>query len=715
MPVDEFGREIPFLNKRHAPSPPHFEPDEVSGQGQYLRSRRLDDLSPPRFEQDELLSRHPRSRRSEESPPRHRAAKTARPFERYVQGPMLCQYVWKIEMEKVKEEKERQTQEDEEKLTDEERINEFEALSETYDEYRQRYCLNYIQAFFNEHMDDSWFRNRFSPLARKRIVLQHLERAAMEAHRISRDLVASPDQFVAQARLGSGIKDRSTGPKRNETAIPTSHVFSTSDRVVKLIEIPPHVSEKQISVALLRHSSNSNAQIRIFSGSVNTNDKNIPLYRDAFCVFESSEVKKDILSNIQKASVEAGDQIPRKEDRKTIELGIECSDPYGRLDVEDEAGGTVPTRRVSIFLETGELAQKVVVLSVAVSSKTRIVKDKEAAILMARALDLKHKIPHECRLDNLIERLNHVDEDILDVAIAYLRRVHLFSFYNGCVLSDSFADVLNGNHPASTIHLRLRDADTFLQQATQEVQGIRGEHESEEQTTITTDLLVKRLDESIRKAQELTREWLTDDSYVNPEIDAEAAEIEELEKQVEREWVQQHGIIDEDGRARCGFHFCRKLFKDMTFLEKHLLKKHSEFLLAEIAKCHDSYMMRAWDSGDIRPIPPIFVDCGSNFGFVPSQVIGAATPMAEDPEPELWQKEEERQKRFEEQDAQREAERHHRHRRDSDGDGPAVPIPPQRSNFVDVDDMKEEKVELSFENVDVPVQPPKKKKRKKLL
>jgi hypothetical protein len=34
---------------------------------------------------------------------------------------------------------------------------------------------------------------------------------------------------------------------------------------------------------------------------------------------------------------------------------------------------------------------------------------------------------------------------------------------------------------------------------------------------------------------------MTDDSYVNPEIDAEAAEIEELEKQSERDWVQQHG------------------------------------------------------------------------------------------------------------------------------------------------------------------------------
>jgi hypothetical protein len=144
----------------------------------------------------------------------------------------------------------------------------------------------------------------------------------------------------------------------------------------------------------------------------------------------------------------------------------------------------------------------------------------------------------------------------------------------------------------------------------------------------------------------------------------------------------------------------------MNFLEKHLFKKHSEFLQAETAKCHDSYMMRAWESGDIRPVPSILVDCGSNFGFRESQVIGASTPMAEDPEPALWQ----------EHKHQTEVQRH-RPSRDNNGQGDGLNVapPPRRSNFEDVDDMKEEKVELSFENIEVPVQQPKKKKRKKLL
>ena len=325
---------------------------------------------------------------------------------------------------------------------------------------------------------------------------------------------------------------------------------------------------------------------------------------------------------------------------------------------------------------------------------------------MARALDHKHKIPDDYRLDNLIQTLSCKDEDTLDVSIAYLRRVHLFSFYNGCVFSDNLADVLSDHHPASSIHLRLKDADELLQ--TNKGHGSVS-MEVEESQSITDDLLVKRLDESIRRAQENITEWMTNEYYVSSEVDAEASEIEELEKQRGLDWVQQHSL-DVEGRARCGFHFCRKLFKGNSFLEKHLFKKHSEFLQAEIAKCHDKYMMKAWESGDIRPVPPILVDCGSKFGLVSSQVIGAARPLAEDPEPDLWKE----KQRLDELELQREAQRHrHRHPRDNDGDGDGPP--PRRSDFEDVDDMKEEKVELSFDNVDVPVQPPKKKKRKKLL
>jgi hypothetical protein len=285
-------------------------------------------------------------------------------------------------------------------------------------------------------------------------------------------------------------------------------------------------------------------------------------------------------------------------------------------------------------------------------------------------------------------------EDTLDVSIAYLRRVHLFSFYNGCSSTFHLGDVLAEKHATGTIHLRLKGADDIL----------------EDREEKTTDLLVMRLDESISKALEESAQWVSGVYVLSEELDAKAAELEEMEEQARYDWIENHGIVDEAGRGRCSFHSCRKLFKNDKFLKKHLLKKHGEFLNAEMAKCHDSFMMKAWDEESNRPVPPVLVDCGATFGLVPSPVVGVE-PMAEDPEPELWRKEEEQRKRKEEQEG-----------RYMEGDMPRLPHdhvdePPRRraSNFVDVDDMKEEQVELSFKNVEVVVPPPKKKKRKKLL
>jgi hypothetical protein len=246
------------------------------------------------------------------------------------------------------------------------------------------------------------------------------------------------------------------------------------------------------------------------------------------------------------------------------------------------------------------------------------------------------------------------------------------------------------------------------------------------------DLLVQRLEESIESALEKSEKWNKDTNtdqnqdslltttciVVNEETDREAKNIKYQQSQVEGGWIEDHSSIDADGRARCAFHFCRKLFKDSTFLRKHLIKKHSEFLRADMAKCHDSYMMSAWDSQEQRPVPPILVDCGKRFGVRPSPVLGSSEPIAIDPEPELWRVEEQRREETEKRreqyknnqtqlalDAPLSEDRGYIRNNDNN----------TRSNFVDVDDMKEEKVEIVFDTIEIPLQPPKKKKKKKKL
>jgi hypothetical protein len=231
-------------------------------------------------------------------------------------------------------------------------------------------------------------------------------------------------------------------------------------------------------------------------------------------------------------------------------------------------------------------------------------------------------------------------------------------------------------------------------------------------------MLVTRLNDSIAKALKRVESLAGQgpSCLIDPETDAAARDIDSTEQTARDEWIENHGILDEDGRARCSFHNCRKLFKDRAFLHKHLLKKHSDQLRAECAKCHDGPMMAAWDNDERRPVPPVLIDCGSKFGLVPTPVVGSDRPMATDPEPELWKAEQERlaeeERRYRErEEAARAAEEERERRRKEMANANAGEK--RKSNFVDPDDMVEEKVELSFENVEVVAPPPKKKKKKK--
>ena len=832
MAVDEFGREILISRSRRGGdrdregSPPSHHPSSPllrdggapshlyealptsrygrssgggdggtvlggggGGGGGYSSSRKrkhrpVDDSPPPPF----LRSRGSTTKISSSSS----SNQQPHPSTVYAEEPMLCQYLW-MEANPDKTEAD-------------------------YDEYRRGYCLNYVRTFFNEHMDDSWFRTMYSPLIHYRAALQERDRAMKEAQQFKLELETSLGKqitsgescfFVRKARLGGGIKQPrkilgedyhhhqqqqqqqqnyhsrespnkkipSSSATLTTNPVPSSHDISIANQVLPIRDVPPHVTDEQLTMALMNHCTKTKTPSNwiIYSSSPN-ND----LFRTAF-LYAPEEIRKDIitqLNNLDRGAVPAtamGDgispaaaaHVPRKEDTyvpKELELIVECSDAYGRLEIDaDGKGGapeegSVPPRKASVWVSTIPLIPNVQVLSAAVSSQERIAKDKEYAIQLAKAYDQRRNVPPECRLEALLEKafpspqdtnqdesssVAQRTEDTLDVAIAYLRRVHLFSFYNGCAVAPNVGDVLSGHHATSTIHLRLANADEILKQAkdplppssiaiTAASAPATGESVPNEiaESPPKLDLLVQRLNDAIQKALNECHTWeTTADGTISPyvvskEIDEQAREIEHQESLVEGGWIDDHALIDEDGRARCSFHFCRKLFKDSSFLQKHLMKKHSEFLRAEIAKCHDSYMMKAWDAEEQRPVPPILVDCGRAFSLVPSPVLGADAPIAADPEPDLWRRQEERRKQEEEEEAAR-RERYNQ-AVEASLDGPLQEDrPPPRSmntgsggggGFVDVDDMKEEKVEMSFDNVELPIQPlAKKKKKRKLL
>ena len=716
MAVDEFGREIPAGRARRdrgaSPSPPDGAPHHL-----------YEALPTSRYNTDRNSSTRKRKHRSESPPPRSRKPSAPHPSTLYAEEPMLCQFLWK-------------------------EANPDKA-DQDYDDYRKSYCLNYVRTFFNEHMDDSWFRAQYSPLGKYRAKVQDQSRAAQEAKTFRSELEASLQKqatdkcyFVLKARLGGGVKQprklpgddyhHNNSPAKKPAPAnhtPLTHVLSLSSQVLPIKEVPPHVTDDQLMMALMLHCSTTkhNPRLVIYSSSPSHD-----LSRTAF-LLAPDEVRKDIvnqLNNLDRGAAAApagvdATHVPRKEDSflpKSLELIVECSDPYGRteIDADGKGGapeeGAVPPRKASVWVSTVSVTPNVVVLSAAVSSKQRIAQDYESALTLAKKRDIRRNIPQDCQLETLIKKAipstetPQDKEDALDFVIAYLRRVHLLSFYNGCASAPNVADVLAGNHSTSTIHLRLANADGILHETKG---GDISTPSNADAPAAKKDLLEQRLEDSLKKAMDLSaQEESNVGSIVDQETDKDAKDIERAEHGVQEGWKEDHAAIDEDGRARCSFHFCRKLFKDSSFLAKHLMKKHCEFLRAEMAKCHDSYMMKSWDMQVTRPVPPILVDCGRALGTQPSPVIGAE-PMVADPEPGLWKRQEERRKMEEEEEMAR-RERYNPEQSLNEPLHDDRP-PPRSQNFVDVDDMKEEKVEMSFDNVEIPIEPPKKKKKKKKL
>ena len=783
------------------------------------------------------------------------------PSEKYVEQPMLCQFLWKKGLEdEVKlargevpttdhagnSDQEKKTDEntassgdnvkpeDEEmkQTTDSPQVDPLfenpEAETEAYADYNMKYCLNYVRIFFNHHLDDPWFRQRLSPLEAVRKAQKERIRSNNEAAEFRKEILTSleeqqsgvipkkdpdcPDylappkcNFVSGCRLGVGTKPTTSlipspfyrrrnydddnaheeeshhivlqGEDRNRIerhAKSHLHSFIKSDSCVKIMDVPPHASDDQILASLAEHCT-IKPPTAIWSSAVsipsNGSSSMDPYHRIVFAVFPSREAKDNMIENLFRSNEEGSKHHHRRSrDGKNmprhLDLDVDCTDVYGRREVDSDGKGAapemteeekaskkppdhrLPLRRCTVFVSTVSLSpsQPVSVLSAAVSSRERVRRDKEDVRKIARTLDEVREIKAGNRLDGLLHLLypgNELakvdDEDILDVSIAYLRRVHLFSFYNGCTAASDVGDVLTGQHPAGTIHLRLKNADEILRKATEEKSGNAiatevgaGEQGGEKEGCHIdpskhdalddgNDMLVMRLNESISNALDHVKMLAEQGCLIDEQTDAAAKNIETQEQQTKIEWAENHGIIDGDGRARCSFHFCKKLFKDRAFLQKHLMKKHSDQLRGECGKCHDDEMMASWDSDENRPVPSVLIDCGSKFGMVPSAVIGSDRPIAVDPEPDLWKEEEERmreeERKYQERQAAAEAvaraEEEEQNRIQQEMSANAGEK--RKANFVDVDDMVEEKVELSFENVDIAPPPKKKKKKKKSL
>jgi hypothetical protein len=84
-------------------------------------------------------------------------------------------------------------------------------------------------------------------------------------------------------------------------------------------------------------------------------------------------------------------------------------------------------------------------------------------------------------------------------------------------------------------------------------------------------------------------------------------------------WVSGNMKLEQEGKVRCGFKWCNKLFKGVDFLSKHLKQKHApDATLRELVNIALPFMRKHYLAEDMtsRPLPPIELETSSGIELI---------------------------------------------------------------------------------------------------
>jgi len=100
------------------------------------------------------------------------------------------------------------------------------------------------------------------------------------------------------------------------------------------------------------------------------------------------------------------------------------------------------------------------------------------------------------------------------------------------------------------------------------------------------------------------------------ESEAEKAQVEEATD----DFVRQHAVEEDQGRSRCAYEWCHKLFKSEGFVRKHLANRHADYLEAWLAPVKRPWMWTLYLLDDAKPLPPVRGENGTEVD--PSTLVG---------------------------------------------------------------------------------------------
>ena len=333
-----------------------------------------------------------------------------------------------------------------------------------YDQYNMVYLQDFSEAFFNASMVDEWFQDRYNPIRIHNQEQTLIPRAATESAAIAASLFAQPAETVKAMCLDPHVNTASDRKRAQSVSASDGTASASTDEISEDVPSVPlatrHITghidrtlyisgihacctklalQNAVTAALALGSEAAAAVVPapdriVMAQPVWTSTDGIDKFeRFAWIVMPTAESAKAALSLLSNLRVDV--HAPLDPDQREPIIA---------------ATFTVHARphHPKPFFEKNEFC----------SHHLRVQADLVRALELASLLDEEREVPTELRLAVLIDAPAVVEAcvkptDRLDVAIAYLRRVHLLNFYG----ARKFQDESQLLSQAPSVFARMKD------------------------------------------------------------------------------------------------------------------------------------------------------------------------------------------------------------------------------------------------------------------
>ena len=540
-----------------------------------------------------------------------------------------------------------------------------------YEDLINHYVRDFCDVFFHANKGEEWFQERYHPCKIAQQEKDGVEWARSSSKEIFDSLINAPTNFINSCNLDPidwNKRQKVEGSGNTNDVTVTVTVNDTND-AIEVIDDSKEVDEN----ADKNNDTASNEELKSYCG------KHIPGHEDRAVYISNihagcpkSVLKSIICDKLQAAEIPLPERIVIGQPAWTSKLPPRFLKAGWLVmkSVTDARKALKVLRDMEVVVpgvpEPEQLDTKVGVLFKFIlhaiihdsnrqknsvrsfhSNFERIKMDTIKAKELADLLDELKGIPEATRLNTMLDENMHPEvaaalllpTDKLDLTIAYLRRVHFVSFY----VARRFMDEAHLMTLSPSIYYRLfkpRDpppVDANDNEGKNEKKRQREEDEAEEEIEEGeekeegnskedlekrkfTDSRIEGMIAELRKAVERKRELLADPSLEKTKEEKEAEELEGKIEKVRSDMATKSCTVEKDGRARCLYKVCNKLFKSMDFLVKHLKSKHEYFGYPRLVAEAEPYMRARYDAEDInrRPLPLVEVD---NMGIIEKRSI----------------------------------------------------------------------------------------------